>query len=1657
MRPIFSFLLLILCMIGRAGTPIQSLRHVQHSIGSAGFEENKGQVRTTAGEAAPYVRFRLIKGNTQIFLLENGIAYQFTHVHHSHTSEMGLNETRTDRRGTPGMGSKDEQVRLETFRMDMVLDGADPHTSITTEGRSDDHTHYYNHDAIDVRTYGKVTYHDVYPGIDWVVYTTEKGMKYDFVVRPGADPDLIRLRFEHHEELSIDADGNLLHGNRMGRFTEERPVSFQDGKEVQTKFVLDGNILRFTLQDYDHSRTLTIDPERLWGTYYGGADQDIGWSCALDASGNVYMAGNTFSTSAIASGGHQNAFGGDMDAFLVKFNATGIRLWGTYYGGGGSDVGYACVTDASGNVYVSGSTTSATAIASGGHQGAFGGDTDAFLVKLTPSGTRLWSTYYGGPGYDRGLNCEVDAEGNVYLCGETSSTSAMASGGYQNTNSGGVSDAFLAKFNSTGTRLWGTYYGGSGVDAAYSCAVDANGNVYISGKTNSTSSIASGGHQNSFGGGVVDAFLAKFTSGGSRLWGTYYGGTDLDQAWQCSLSPAGEVLLSGSTKSTNAIANGGFQNAYGGGTYDGFIAKFNPGGTRIWGSYYGGSAEDFGFSCAVDAAGNSYLAGWTSSSAGIASNGYQNTYGGGGTDAFVVKLDPNGDRVWGTYFGGGGDEGGFWDETLFAIGRCIVNPSGDVLLTGHTTSTTGIAADGAQNIFGGERDAYLVKFIHGSIQTGVINGLICTGQVVSVSFTVTSAFNAGNTFTAQLSNASGSFANPVNIGSLSGTSSGTIEATIPGGTVLGTGYRIRVVASDPATIGDDNGVGIVITEPGAPCDDGNPDTIGDTINQDCICAGEPECSTTGILQEIEPNNAIGTATPLPSDTTISGNIGVCSPTNTTADIFHITPPSQGTMRVEACMSTVGAAPLNVTFKVSVSNGSVLATHTLQAGANGGAITSFFEMPCQAMYDYYITVETSGSAECMSYSFSYTTNAPTFENDAEPNNSTAQAIILPQGTPATGHLNFNAGLGGSANNVDYYRIDLPTDGVLTVNVEAEHDNSSTTETLQTVIVMSNGSVVSTLNAPIGADSIPASSSFSIPCAGTVAPYYLRLIAGTCGVSYRVSWTVTPPVFANDIEANNAPGQAIPLLEGAQMTGHLEFDAGLGSSADNNDYYRIDLPTNGILNVTIEAEHSGTSSTETITARLSHSTGVTLATWDPAVGAGGTVASTAFSINCRSATIPYYLNLISNVCGTSYRVSWTITPPVYANDVEPNSSVGTATPINLSNAPQTGQLGFDNQTDDDIYVFSHAGGPWTATVSAEHAGTGAGTMTMIIRTLPGTALQTFTVPAGGTSTPETNTFTMASLNAGTYRLYLSDVTCGVSYRIHCYDDDGDGVCNGSDVCAGGPEPGMPCDDGDPLTPFSVIDNNCACVASEQFVTVNASVLLDGAYNTGTLIMNDDLRSQNVIPLAHPYGGVPFNHGGSESIDVSVLAVTGDDAIVDWVLLELRDKTAPATVISRRAALVQRDGDVVDLDGNSAVKFFNVPDDAYYLVVRHRSHLGVMTGQTYAFAQTPIAIDLSDPLMVTYGSNAQRARGSVMTMWSGNANANSLISYSGSSNDRTSILNLLGASTFLSPQNGYFTQDVNMNGMVSYSGSNNDRTNVLNSLGASTFLTPLVEQLP
>ncbi len=244
----------------------------------------------------------------------------------------------------------------------------------------------------------------------------------------------------------------------------------------------------------------------------------------------------------------------------------------------------------------------------------------------------------------------------------------------------------------------------------------------------------------------------------------------------------------------------------------------------------------------------------------------------------------------------------------------------------------------------------------------------------------------------------------------------------------------------------------------------------------------------------------------------------------------------------------------------------------------------------------------------------------------------------------------------------------------------------------------------------------------------------------------------------------------------------------------------------------------------------------------------------------------------------------------------------------------------------------------------------------------------------------------------------------------------------------------------------------------VQVAAKVFLEGPYVSGTGLMGDALRTAGIIPATEPYTGIGYTHvgGGGETVAPAVLAVTGTNAIVDWVVLELRDDVDPGLVVATRSALLQRDGDVVATNGTSPVTLAIAPGN-YHVAMRHRNHLGAMVLDPISLSGTPTTVDLTTAATVCYGTDARKTVGTAQVLWAGDANTNGTILYLGAGNDRDLVLVAIGGSVPTLSVSGYLRTDVNMDGQVKYTGGANDRDPMLLNIGGSVPTNFRVAQLP
>ncbi|MBK9193754.1 MAG: PKD domain-containing protein [Flavobacteriales bacterium] len=245
----------------------------------------------------------------------------------------------------------------------------------------------------------------------------------------------------------------------------------------------------------------------------------------------------------------------------------------------------------------------------------------------------------------------------------------------------------------------------------------------------------------------------------------------------------------------------------------------------------------------------------------------------------------------------------------------------------------------------------------------------------------------------------------------------------------------------------------------------------------------------------------------------------------------------------------------------------------------------------------------------------------------------------------------------------------------------------------------------------------------------------------------------------------------------------------------------------------------------------------------------------------------------------------------------------------------------------------------------------------------------------------------------------------------------------------------------------------------VRLALKLMLEGAYDAGTLKMRDDLRVAGIIPNNEPYTGFGFaqaSDGGGEVLQPGATSTTGDNAVVDWVLVELRNAITPTTIVATRTALVQRDGDVVAEDGLSPISLLAAAGN-YHVAIRHRNHLGAMTSTPVALTGTALTLDFTNGSVATYGTDAQKINGAKRLLWTGNAVRDGLLKYTGTTNDRDPILTRVGGTVPTATTNGYWPEDHTLDGVVKYTGISNDRDPILVNVGGTIPTATRTEQLP
>lgn len=626
-------------------------------------------------------------------------------------------------------------------------------------------------------TYGEVRYQDVYPGIDLLYYGTQRHLDYDFILAPYADPSAIRLAFEGTDRVELDSHGALVLHTKRGVVRQPKPLVYQEIRGARREITAGYLLVRpkngghtevvFRVGSYDRSHPLVIDPTLVYSTFLGGSVQDLGQAIAVDAAGNAYVAGHTESADfPTTPSALESTFAGRIDAFVTKLDPTGTVLYSTFLGGSNWDLGNGIAVDATGSAYVTGFTLSTDFPTTAGVLNQQCGPSQAFVTKLDPTGSSLVYSTCLGATYQEGSGIAVDGDENAYVTGY-----------------GG----FVTKLNPSGSSLvYSTFLGGNGDSDTNGSgiALDTAGNVDVTGDTHLTSFPTTPGAFQTAHSGPCNAcaFVAKLDATGAPTYSTLLAGSapfSSSSGRGIAVDIQGSAYVTGTTNSPDFPTTvGAFAPIYQAPQFaEAFVTKLDPtGSTLAYSTFLSGTLGAGGTSIGLDTAGNAYVTGGTSSP-DFPEAGDAFPYAGGATDAFVTELNATGSvLIYSTLLGGTGAD--------FGLG-IAVDSAGNAYVTGSTLSL---------DFFPTTAGAFEPTFIGGSNGEGFVTKILAPNTV------------PGTNVVVNVPSASLTFSSVTASGTTTLTTIGPETAgEVPGGFAISSvvDYQIGTTAtfSGPVTIG----------------------------------------------------------------------------------------------------------------------------------------------------------------------------------------------------------------------------------------------------------------------------------------------------------------------------------------------------------------------------------------------------------------------------------------------------------------------------------------------------------------------------------------------------------------------------------------------------------------------------------------------------------------------------------------------------------------------------------------------------------------------------------------------------------------------------------------------------------------------------------------
>lgn len=829
----------------------------------------------------------------------------------------------------------------------MQLTGANAHARVETSNRLPGVDNYLIGNQrrqwqTNVPNFGRVSYREIYPGIDLTYYGNQQQLEYDFELKPGADPNRIRLSAADADVVQVDANGELLIKIASGEVRQHKPIVYQEIKGRRTavagRFVVYGKEVGFAVGQYDKTQPLTIDPTLVYSTYLGGGGDDTGSSIDIDNAGNIYVTGTTSSMNFPTQNPYQasNA-GGLADIFVTKLDPTGANvLYSTYIGGSGQDRADGIFVDkTTGTVYLAGRVDSASTnfpTTAGSFATTYrGGDFDAVVLKLNAAGNALvYSTYLGGGDNDSAIGVVADSSGVTYVTGGTRSPGFPTTGSAFQGSVAGDTDAYLLKFNASGSALlYSTLLGGGATDRGSSVRIDGSGNAYLIGYTSSQDFPTEAAFQNSLAGGF-DAFVTKIDTNASGVssvvFCSYLGGLTDDKGYGLALDSANNLYVAGQTNSNDFPVLNPAQAARAG-NFDAFIAEISSSGTKVYATYLGGTGDDRATGIAVNSAGNAYVTGYTASTNFPTAAAVQLTNG-GGTDAFVAKLNTSGSGLlYSTYLGGSANEN-FTSTTTFS-GNVVVDAAGNAFITGYTASTNFPTASPFQAAnAGGASDTFVARISDTTPTADFTIGVLPSSQTVNpgnaVAYTVTVTPTGGflGTVTLGVSGQSGDTTvlfNPTSItitdanaktSILTITTAGSTPPGVYSLTVTGTSGSLQHTGSTSLTVAGPTSANLSLTKTASP----NPAIVATNLTYRIVVTNDgPSPATNAVVTDTLPagvtfGSASATQGTCSGTTTVTCNLGALATGASAVVSIIVTPQAIGSLSNTASVTATESDP-----------------------------------------------------------------------------------------------------------------------------------------------------------------------------------------------------------------------------------------------------------------------------------------------------------------------------------------------------------------------------------------------------------------------------------------------------------------------------------------------------------------------------------------------------------------------------------------------------------------------------------------------------------------------------------------------------------------------------------------------------------------------------